>query len=55
MDEALKQQTIETIEDTYIKELRNKYTGFMKVKTIDLGYHLMEKYRKIIEIDLREN
>ena len=52
-DKALKQQRIETIEDTYITELRNKYTGFMGVKTIDLVHHLMDRYGKITETDLR--
>ena len=31
MGEALEHQVTETIEDTYIAELRNRYTGFMGV------------------------
>ena len=50
---ALKHQTIETIEDTYISELCNKYTVFMGVKTINLVYHLMDKYGKMTETDLK--
>ena len=53
MGEALKHQIIETIEDTYITELHNKYTGFMGVKTIYLFHHLMDRYGKITETDLR--
>jgi hypothetical protein len=29
MDDALKAQVIDTIEDTYLNELRNKYTGYL--------------------------
>ena len=55
MDKFLKHQIIETIEDNYIAGLRNKYTGFVGVKMIDLFHHLMDIYRKITETDLREN
>ena len=44
MDEALNRQVIETIEDTYIVELQNKYTGFMGINTIDLFQHKMYIY-----------
>ena len=44
MDETFKHQIIETIEDTYIAELCNKYTGFMLFKTIDLVHLLMDIY-----------
>ena len=47
MDEALNHQIIETIEETYISELHNKYTGSMGVNTIDLVHHLMDRYREI--------
>ena len=36
MDDALKHLIIETIDNTYIVELRNKYTALMGVKKIDL-------------------
>ena len=55
MDEALTHKTFETTEDTYITELCNKYTGFMGVKSIDLVHHLMNRYGKFIETDLKEN
>ena len=42
MDKSLKRQLVKTIEDTYVSELRNKYTGFMGVKAIDIFHHLME-------------
>ena len=55
MDKALRHQIIETIEDTYITELRNKYSGFMGVKTIYLVQHIIGRYGRIIETDLKEN
>ena len=41
--------------DTYISELRKKYTGFMVVKAIYLIHHIMDRYRKTTETDLEEN
>ena len=35
MDKNLKHQMFEIIEDTYITEIFNKYTGFMGVNTIN--------------------
>ena len=36
MYKSLNHQVIESVEDTYIAELYNKYTFFMGVKVIDL-------------------
>ena len=55
MDEALKHQIIENIEDAYITELLNKYKGFMRFNTVNLVHHIMYRYEKIIESDLKEN
>ena len=55
MDEALNYQVIETIEDNYITELRNKYIGLTVVKTIYLVRHIMDRYGEISETDLKEN
>ena len=55
MDKSLKRQLVKTIEDTYVSELRNKYTGFMGVKAIDIFHHLMEWSGKVTETDLKEN
>ena len=41
MDKFPKNQIIETIEETYITELSNNYTGFMIFKKIDLVHDLM--------------
>ena len=53
MDKALKNQIVETIENTYMAELRNQYTGFMGVRTIDMVHHIMERYGKVMETDLK--
>ena len=45
MYKALKHYLIETIEDSYIEELHNKYTGFMGVKAINLVHHTMDIYK----------
>ena len=55
MDETYKHQIIETIEDTYIAELCNKYKGLVVVTTIDTVNHLMERYGKITETDFKDN
>jgi hypothetical protein len=47
MDDALKNQVIDTINDTYLNELRNKYTGYLGVSTRDLFDHLLDRYGKI--------
>ena len=54
MDDALKHQIIETIEDTYIAELLREYIGFMRVKMIDLLHHLMDRYGKLLKRTSRE-
>ena len=43
MDEALKHQLIETIEDNYIVELNNKFIGSLGVNTIYLVHHIIDR------------
>jgi hypothetical protein len=52
MDNALKSQVIDTINNTYLCELRNKYTGYMKISTRDLFDHLLDRYGKITPADI---
>ena len=52
MDDALKTQIIDTVEDTYLCEMRHKYTGYLGVKTRDLLDHLLDRYGKITAADL---
>jgi hypothetical protein len=47
MDDALKTQIIDTINDTYLCELQNKYTGYLGISTRDLFDHLLDHYGKI--------
>ena len=54
MEDALKTQVIDTVNDTYLCELRNKYTGYMGVSTRDLFDHLLDRYGKITPADIAE-
>jgi hypothetical protein len=42
MDDALKVQVIDTIHDTYICKMCNKYTGYLGINTRDLLDHLLD-------------
>jgi hypothetical protein len=55
MDDALKGQVIDTVHDTYICEMRNKYTGYLGITTRDLLDHLLDRYGKITPADLELN
>jgi hypothetical protein len=52
MDSALKTQIIDAIKDTYLCELRNKYTGYLGVTAQDLIDHLLDRYGKITPADI---
>lgn len=52
MDAALKAQVIDTLHDTYLCELRSKYTGYLGVTTRDLLDHLLDRYGKITPADI---
>ena len=56
MYDVLKGQIIDTIGDTYLCELRNKYyTGYLGVTTRDILDHLIGQYGKITAADLEAN
>ena len=55
MDAALKAQVIEAVEDIYLCEKRNKFTGYLGVTTKYLLGHLMERYGVITTDDLELN
>lgn len=55
MDTALKTLLLEAVPECYVKELRNRYTAFLGVKTRDLIDHLMDRYGKITPAELRDN
>jgi hypothetical protein len=54
MDDAIQSQVIDTINDTYLCELRNKYTGYLGVSTRDLFDHLLDRYGKITPHNIEE-
>ena len=54
MDDALKSQIIDSIQETYINALRNKYTGYLGVTTRDLIDHLLDRYGKITPADIED-
>ena len=47
MDKALNNQVINTVEDTYIKELNNRYNALLGVTCQDLLEHLIDRYGNI--------
>jgi hypothetical protein len=55
MDDALKAQIIDTIDDPYICEIRNKYIGYLGITTGDLLDHLLDRYSNITATDLEAN
>ena len=55
IDEAFKNQIIEAVDDTYILDLKGKYTAFMDVTTSYLLSNLMDRYGNITLEDLEEN
>jgi hypothetical protein len=54
MDDALKAQVIDTIQDTYLSEMQNKYTGYLGVTTRDQLDHLLDRYGKITPADIED-
>ncbi len=54
MDDALKAQVIDTIQDPYLSEMRNKYTGYLGVTTRDLLDHLLDRYGKITPVAIKD-
>ena len=55
MDDALKTQLLDAVEDRYVRELRNRYTGYMGVTTHKLLDHLMDRCIDITAADIKAN
>jgi hypothetical protein len=53
-DDALKAQVIDTINDAYLCEMHNKYTGCLGITTQDLFDHLLDRYSKITPADIKD-
>ena len=43
MDDALKTQLLDSVEEPYVSKLRNSYTGYMGVRTRYLLDHIMDR------------
>jgi hypothetical protein len=54
MDNALKAQVINTIQETYLCEIRNKYTGYFGVTSRDLLNHLLDRYGNLTPANIEE-
>ena len=54
-DLALKAQLCEAVQDVYLEEKRNRYTGYLTVPTKELMDHLLKRYGKITDGDLQLN
>ena len=55
MDEALKQHIIGYVDNTYVSELRHRYTGCLGVTTRDLLNNVLGQYDKILPIGTKDN
>ena len=55
MDDSLNTQLLDAVEEPYVNELRNRYTGYIGVTTRDLLYHLMDRYGNITAADIKAN
>ena len=55
VEQALKTQVIEAVEEIYIQSLRNKYVGYANVTTKELLDHLYSSYANITPSTLLEN
>ena len=55
VDLALKAQLCEAVQDVYLEEKRNRYTGYLNVSAKELMDHLLKRYGKITDGDLQLN
>eukprot|EP00957_Ditylum_brightwellii_P025773 1949612-Ditylum_brightwellii.AAC.1 len=51
----MKLQVQEAVDDVYIRQLKNKYTGYLGVLICDLLNHLLDRYGKITAADIASN
>ena len=55
MDPALQQLLTEAVDELYLSEKCNRFTGYLGVTTRDLLDHLLERYGNITAADLQAN
>ena len=54
-DQALKQQLLESVDDTYVEALQDPHTGYSQVTTLQLLQHLSTTYGNVTAFDLQDN
>ena len=54
-DQALKQLLLGAVDDMYVSSLRNQYTGYTSVSTMNIITHLYDTYGQISDLDIDEN
>ena len=54
MEDAIKSIIIDAVDEVYIGELSNKYTGYLGITSRDLLDHLIDCYGKITPADVEE-
>ena len=54
-DQALKQLLLGAVEEMYVSSLRNQYTGYTAVTTMQILTHLYDNYGQISNLDLDGN
>ena len=54
MEDALKSIIVDAVNEVYIGELRNKYTGYLGITAHDLLNHLLDRYGNITPADVEE-
>ena len=52
---ALRNQVINAVDEVYLSEKRNRYTGYHRVSTRELLDHLMQRYGKITPLACKQN
>ena len=55
MYESLNNQVIETVKETYLNQLKNKYTRFLRLTSHNILEHLTDGYGKITTVDIESN
>eukprot|EP00957_Ditylum_brightwellii_P005561 426505-Ditylum_brightwellii.AAC.1 len=55
MDDVMKKQIQEAVEDAFMRQLKQKYSAYLGVSSRDVLDHLMNRYGQIKPADLVEN
>eukprot|EP00957_Ditylum_brightwellii_P130907 9985820-Ditylum_brightwellii.AAC.1 len=55
MDDVMKKQIQDAVEDVFIRQLRHKYSTYLGVTSRNVLDHLMDQYGQIKPADLVEN